>query len=359
MDEVVEGRRFEDAPMFCVDAFADGPFRGNPAAVCLLAEERDPEWMQSLAAEMNLSETAFVRVPPARATARAGPGTGARAGAGVDRGAGEVAGAGAGAGPGSGARAGDGEGRGGNERSAAGGATSPVRGSVSDSGASASAASEPAPAEEAPIGLRWFTPKVEVALCGHATLASAHVLWESGRLGAGEPAWFSTRSGLLAARRREDGWIELDFPSRDPVPAEPPEGLIEALGVQPAGVHRSGEGDYLVELFDAEAVRAVEPDFALLGSLEARGVIVTARADEDGHDVVSRFFAPAVGVPEDPVTGSAHCTLGPYWARRLGRERLRAYQASARGGVVEVTVRGDRVGLAGRAVTVWEGRLRV
>jgi len=345
MAEEVKGRRFEDAPIFCVDAFADGPFRGNPAAVCLLAEERDPGWMQSLATEMNLSETAFVRVPGAGA----GSGAGARAGAG----------AGAGAVPGAGARAGEGEGSCGNERSAAGGATSPGRGAASASGASTWAAAEPAPAAANPIGLRWFTPKVEVALCGHATLASAHVLWESGRLGDGEPARFSTRSGLLAARRRDDGWIELDFPARDPVPAEPPEGLIEALGVQPAGVHRSGEGDYLVELFDAEAVRAVEPDFALLGSIEARGVIVTARADEAGHDVVSRFFAPAVGVPEDPVTGSAHCALGPYWARRLGRERLRAYQASARGGLVEVTVRGDRVGLAGRAVTIWEGRLRV
>jgi PhzF family phenazine biosynthesis protein len=260
---------------FQIDAFAEGPFRGNPAAVCLLEAPRDAAFMQSMAAEMNLSETAYVW-----------------------------------------ASAGD------RER----------------------------------FHIRWFTPQVEVSLCGHATLASAHALWLTGRVD-GDLVRFDSASGELRASR--DGeLIELDFPRREAVRATPPADLIEALGAMPSFVGRSGERDYLVELDAEAAVRELQPDLALLGRVDARGVIVTARGS-GGYDFVSRFFAPASGVPEDPVTGSAHCTLGPFWAARLRKDDLLAYQASARGGVVRVRVRGDRVLLGGRAVVIVAGRLAV
>jgi PhzF family phenazine biosynthesis protein len=204
--------------------------------------------------------------------------------------------------------------------------------------------------------LRWFTPAAEVDLCGHATLASAHVLWEEELAGAAEPLRFETRSGALGARRTGDR-IELDFPATPATEALAPPGLLPALGVlQPAAVARS-RFDYLVELKDAAAVRELAPDFGALRRVEARGVIVTARGDAPGFDFVSRFFAPAVGVDEDPVTGSAHCCLAPWWAARLGREKLTGYQASARGGTVEVELAGERVLLRGHAVTVLRGEI--
>ena len=256
--------------LFQVDAFTDRPFAGNPAAVCLLDEPRDERWMQDVAREMNLSETAFL------------------------------------------SPTGDG------------------------------------------YGLRWFTPAVEVALCGHATLASAHVLWETGTLDPAATARFHTQSGLLTAEQRGE-WIELDFPTRPVEEAPPPAGLLEVFA-EPLFVGRS-RYDYLLELASEEAVRKSAPDPRILAALGVRGVIITARASQGSFDFVSRFFAPGSGVDEDPVTGSAHCSLGPFWAPRLGKEELLAYQASARGGVVKVRLVGDRVKLGGQAVTVLRGRL--
>jgi PhzF family phenazine biosynthesis protein len=203
--------------------------------------------------------------------------------------------------------------------------------------------------------LRWFTPAVEVDLCGHATLASAHVLWEDGHLPAGRQARFHTRSGLLLADRR-GGWIELDFPAKTATPAEAPPDLLPALGVQARFVARN-QFDYLVEVESEETLRAMTPDFTALRKVPVRGVIVTARPSSAEFDFVSRFFAPGVGVDEDPVTGSAHCALGPYWAERLGKSEFTACQASARGGVVRVRLSGDRVILGGQAVTVMRGEL--
>jgi PhzF family phenazine biosynthesis protein len=256
-----------------VDAFTDRPFSGNPAAVVVLDEPGDAAWMQNVALEMNLSETAFL----------------------VRR---------------------------------------------TDGG----------------FDLRWFTPAVEVDLCGHATLASAHVLWEEGHLARELTARFHTRSGLLTAQRREDGSIVLDFPSTPASEAEPPAGLLEALGMRSAYVAKNAF-DYLVQAESEAAVRGLTPDFAALGRVEARGIVVTARATSPGFDFVSRFFAPAAGINEDPVTGSAHTTLGPYWAARLGKTAFTAYQASPRGGVVQVELALDRVLLGGRAVTVLRGEL--
>jgi PhzF family phenazine biosynthesis protein len=259
-------------PIYTVDAFTDRPFAGNPAAVCLLDRERDARWMQALAGEMNLSETAFLL-----------------------------------------------------------------------------------PAGEA-WSLRWFTPRAEVALCGHATLASAHVLWESGRLAADAPAFFDTLSGRLTARRAQD-WIELDFPERRESAHDDLPELWSALGVQPVYFGKNAY-DYCVEVATAREVRELAPDFAALGKLPVRGVIVTAAADPGSdHDFVSRFFAPGVGVPEDPVTGSAHCCLAPYWGEKLGKGEMVGFQASPRGGTVRVRRQGDRVILAGRAVTILAGSL--
>src|SRR5438128_5994902 len=221
-----------------VDAFTDTPFRGNPAAVCVLPAPRDARWMQDVAREMNLSETAFLH------------------------------------------------------------------------------------READEWSLRWFTPTVEVPLCGHATLASAHVLWEEGHGPRDRPARFQTKSGLLTADRRGD-WIELDFPAKSEEPAPAPAGLAQALGAAPTYVGRN-QLDYLVELDSETTVRALTPDHAALAKLPVRGVIVTSRASGD-HDFVSRFFAPGSGIPEDPVTGSSHCALGPFWSARLGKSELLAY----------------------------------
>jgi PhzF family phenazine biosynthesis protein len=205
------------------------------------------------------------------------------------------------------------------------------------------------------LDLRWFTPAVEVELCGHATLAAAHVLWTEGGRPAGRPARFATRSGVLVASRRGEA-IELDFPAK-PLRDEPaPQGLADALGVEPLFSGMS-HYDALVAVDSEDTVRRIAPDISRLRSLPVRGIIVTARSSDPRFDFVSRFFAPAVGIDEDPVTGSAHCVLGPFWSDRLGRNELVGYQASARGGVVGVRVAGDRVILIGRAVTVLRGEV--
>jgi PhzF family phenazine biosynthesis protein len=207
------------------------------------------------------------------------------------------------------------------------------------------------------FSLRWFTPSVEVALCGHATLASAHVLWQDGHLPQGQIARFHTASGLLTAVQNGTG-IEMDFPATPNEPTDPPPGMIEALGLQPVYVGRN-KFDYLVEADSEATLRALKPDHSVLRKVGARGIIVTARASEKSpeYDFVSRFFAPGSGIDEDPVTGSAHCALGPYWARKLGKTTLRAFQASARGGEVGVRLEGDRAILSGHAVTVMHGEL--
>jgi PhzF family phenazine biosynthesis protein len=203
--------------------------------------------------------------------------------------------------------------------------------------------------------LRWLTPSVEVDLCGHATIASSLVLWEDGHLPQGKQARFHTRSGLLLADRRGE-WIELDFPAKCATPVEAPPGMVAALGVNALNVARN-QFDYLVELASEEEVRAAAPDFTSLKKVGARGVIVTARASTAGFDFISRFFAPGSGIDEDPVTGSSHTALGPYWAERLAKSEFTAFQASARGGTVRVRVNGDRVILGGQAVTVMRAEL--
>jgi PhzF family phenazine biosynthesis protein len=259
-------------PLFHVDAFTEGPFAGNPAAVCILPAWAEAGWLQAVAREMNLSETAFL---------------------------------------------------------------------VKQLGH---------------FDLRWFTPAAEVDLCGHATLASAHVLWQQGQA-AGDEVRFSTRSGILKAVRH-GGDIELDFPLSPEEPATAPPGLVEALGVAPEYVGKS-RFDYLVQVASEAELRGMTPDFRRLATLPVRGVIVTSRPVDPRFDFVSRFFAPAAGVDEDPVTGSAHCCLGDFWRKRLGKTEFVAFQASARGGVVKVRVTKDRAFLAGTAVTVARGELLV
>jgi PhzF family phenazine biosynthesis protein len=259
-----------------VDAFTSEPFGGNPAAVCILPEARDAAWMQHVAREMNLSETAFL-----------------------------------------------------------------VR--------------RPANGDEGGFDLRWFTPAVEVDLCGHATLASAHVLWEGGHLPPEETARFFTKSGVLTAEKQDD-WIELNFPATVDRQAEAPAGLADALGVEPRYIGKS-RFDYLVEIDGEHLVRDLAPDLSALRRLPVRGVVVTSRAETPGCDFVSRFFAPGAGVDEDPVTGSAHCCLTPYWSRVLGKTEFVARQLSARGGLLRLRLDGDRVRLGGQAVTVLRGEL--
>jgi PhzF family phenazine biosynthesis protein len=201
--------------------------------------------------------------------------------------------------------------------------------------------------------LRWLTPRVEVDLCGHATLASAHVLWQQGLVGPDDKIRFATKSGVLKAVRR-DGEIELDFPTKPEAPAEPPANLLAALGVSAKYVGKN-RFDYLIEVESEAVLRGMTPDFKLLASVACRGVIVTCRSSDPGFDFVSRFFAPAAGIDEDPVTGSSHCCLGEFWKRRLGKDELVAFQASARGGKVRVRVHNDRTLLGGKAVTVAKG----
>ena len=205
------------------------------------------------------------------------------------------------------------------------------------------------------FSVRWFSPKAELTLCGHGTLAAAHVLWEEAEAGPDEAIRFETRAGLLIAGR--DGeWIDLDFPAEPPKETIPPADLIRALRVEPhyVGANRL---DHLVLVDAEETVRALRPDLALLASVPTRGVIVTAPSASSDYAFVSRYFAPAVGIDEDQATGSAHCCLGPFWGRRLGLAEMLAYQASPRGGVVRVRLDGERVHLGGRAVTVLRGEL--
>lgn len=265
--------------MFGVDAFTDHAFAGNPAVVCLLATEGDPHWMQQVAAEFGVSETAFV---------------------------------------------------------------------VTQQGG---------------FGLRWFTPRQEVELCGHATLAAAYVLWYStGQVTGYDTIRFFTASGILQASRvrapNGQELIELDFPSEAPVPAFLEPRFLHALGLTRARYIGRNRFDYIVEIDHEQQLRDLGPDFGALRQLDGRGVIVTAASDtREEYDFVSRFFAPGAGVDEDPVTGSAHCCLGPYWQQQLGGDELLGYQASARGGLVAVRVHGDRVLLRGNATQVWRGEL--
>lgn len=260
-------------PFFQVDAFTQQPFHGNPAAVVLLEQAMPDVWMQSVALEMNLSETAFL-LPEA-----------------------------------------DG------------------------------------------WRLRWFTPAVEVRLCGHATLASAHTLFSNGILAPTAQAHFYTLSGLLTAEQRPGGWIELNFPTQNVQPGPVPVGLLEALNA-PKPIYVGSNGvDLLVEFENEAVVRTLQPNFTALNAVEARGIIVTSRSIAPEYDFISRFFAPRVGVNEDPVTGSAHTCLTPYWSARLGKTILQAYQASARGGVLQVELVGERVLLRGQAVRVVQGQL--
>ena len=209
--------------------------------------------------------------------------------------------------------------------------------------------------EQDGFNLRWFTPTVEVALCGHATLASAHVLWEDGHIAPGHEARFQTKSGLLTAKRRGE-WIEMNFPAVVENASPAPDGLADALGTE-LGYVGKNKFDYIVELKSAEAVRKLQPNFSTLKTLGVRGVIVTSRSDNSEYDFISRFFAPGSGIDEDPVTGSAHACLGPFWGGRLRKSEFTAYQASPRGGIVRVRLNDGRVILGGKAVTVLRGEL--
>jgi PhzF family phenazine biosynthesis protein len=267
----IDSEKKMEQEFFQIDAFTDKPFAGNPAAVCILSNARSDEWMQKVAREMGLSETAFLL--------------------------------------------------------------------EQDDG----------------FNLRWFTPAVEVDLCGHATLASAHILWETGILTPRHEARFHTKSGLLTANRGGE-WIELNFPSEPEAPASVPDNLAQALGVPLLYVGRN-RFDYLIECESADIIRGMTPDLTLLNTISSRGFMVTSLSDDERYDFISRFFAPGAGINEDPVTGSAHCCLGPYWAQRLGKKEMTAFQASPRGGVLKIRVEDDRVFISGRAVTVMQGKI--
>lgn len=256
-----------------VDAFTDRPFHGNPAAVCVLSSPQDEQWMQSVAQEMNLSETAFLLK------------------------------------------------------------------------------------QGQSYSLRWFTPETEVPLCGHATLASAHVLWTEGFASTGQEIQFTTKSGILTANYQHD-WIELNFPANFSQDIPPITKLGDALGVPLKTVLYNSLG-YLVEVATVEQLEQLKPNFTLLQQLPISNVVVTSQAKPDSpYDFVSRFFAPGLGIEEDPVTGAAHCCLAPYWRDRLQQDSFLAYQASARGGVLKINYDGgDRVLLQGQAITVMRGEL--
>jgi PhzF family phenazine biosynthesis protein len=265
--------------IFVVDAFSSGRYRGNPAGVVPLepGDAPDADWMQTTAAEMRHSETAYLE-----------------------------------------------------------------------------------PRADGSYGLRWFTPEVEVDLCGHATLASAHVLYETGRLAPDAGAAFHTRGGVLNAAREPNGEVRLDFPAAPPEPCDAPAGVLDALGITKAEVLGTDGQFFMLVVPDAATVRDLDPDFRALADLSGvRGVYVTAPGDDAEHDIVSRCFAPKVGIDEDPVTGSMHCVLAPYWCERLAKNELYAHQASHRGGELRVLLAGDRVRLIGRAVTTLRGELLV
>lgn len=215
----------------------------------------------------------------------------------------------------------------------------------------------PAEKYEDGYSLRWFTPTVEVDLCGHATLASAHILWQEGFLPRDQEARFQTRSGLLTARFCEGGWIALNFPVKKVEPAPAPDGLLEGLKIASARYIGLNKMDYLVELDNEDQVRSLQPDHSALRKVQVRGVMVTARASSSEFDFVSRFFAPGSGIDEDPVTGSSHTALTPYWSAKLGKKEMTACQASARGGVLKVVDLGERVELRGQAVTIFKAEL--
>ena len=267
-------------PIFQVDAFASGPFTGNPAAVCVLDGPRESEWMQQVAMEMNLSETSFL---------------------------------------------------------------------------------VPRDAHHREFDLRWFTPAIEVPLCGHATLASSHILWETARLRTDEAARFHTLSGWLTAKKSGDQ-IEMDFPAILHEKVALPDRLAEALGLEPNDIicnRGLGKEDsnFLLELDSEETVRNLKPNFELLRRTVNAGIIVTSRGSSSKYDFISRYFACYAGIDEDPVTGSAHCMLAPYWSAKLGKVEMLAFQASARGGEVGVRFNGERVVLIGQALTVLQGSL--
>ena len=257
--------------IFQVDAFTGDPFKGNPAAVCILKKPANEKWMQDFAREMNLSETAFLV----------------------------------------------------------------ANGNTFD--------------------LRWFTPTTEVDLCGHATLASAHALWQAGVLPTDQTARFNTKSGRLTASLCGE-WIELNFPVNTVAPIQQPKGLTEALAVDADFIGSDGT-DYLVEVSCEKIITDLKPDLKALKTFPVRCIVVTSLSDSKEYDFVSRVFAPGAGIDEDPVTGSAHCSLGPFWATRLNKQEMLAYQASSRGGFVRVTLKGDRVLLGGQAVTIFQGTL--
>ena len=260
-------------PIYIVDAFTDKAFKGNPAAVCLPKEDVDSSWMQNVAAEMNLSETAFLRKS--------------------------------------------------------------IKG----------------------FNIRWFTPEVEVDICGHATLASAHVLWESSFLEKGEKAIFNSKSGILTAEKKNKE-IELNFPSMPIKDISGTEKLQEVLGTNVI-YEGKAKGYYIFEVESEKMVKNLKPNFSALEKITDCGVIVTSNSTSDEFDFVSRFFAPAYGINEDPVTGSAHCVLGPHWREKLNKKSMRAFQASERGGVLRIRVEDERVYIAGKAVTVLKGELVV
>lgn len=257
--------------IYQVDAFTEQPYKGNPAAVCLLSDPKSDEWMKDVAAEMSLPETAFILE------------------------------------------------------------------------------------ETSGFNLRWFTPTSEVDLCGHATLASSHILWEIDKVNKDNKIEFNTKSGILTARKKGK-WIELDFPKEIEKRVEPPKKLIEALNIDPVYVGKN-RLDYLIEVKSEKIVKQIEPDYKLLKQVDTRGVIVTSRSGSNKYDFISRFFAPAIGIDEDPVTGSAHCCLGPYWQNKLNKKSFIAYQASKRGGTIKIKVGENRVFLNGKALTVLTGEL--
>jgi PhzF family phenazine biosynthesis protein len=259
-------------PLFHVDSFTDELYKGNPAGVCLLTEKRPDEWMQAVAAEMNLSETAFVLKA------------------------------------------------------------------------------------ENDYDLRWFTPKVEMDLCGHATLASAHILWETDTVPEQKEIRFQTRSGLLTVSKQKD-WIEMNFPARSIKMAAENEGLIDAVGAIPEEIYQSGDNLLLV-YENEQTIQTLKPNFAALKEYDFHGIIVTSPALSPQFDFISRFFAPRLGINEDPVTGSSHCTLAPFWREKLHKDSMIAFQASARGGILKVRVSGERVYISGKAVTVFGTVLR-
>jgi len=260
------------AELYQVDSFTAEPFKGNPAGVCILYQPASESWMQNLAMEMNLAETAFIYP------------------------------------------------------------------------------------ESDGFRLRWFTPVTEVKLCGHATLATAHVLFETGKLKPNDTARFFTKSGILTVKKNND-FLEMNFPATPASQCPEPENLDRALGNVNLLFSGKNDFDYLVELDSESVIKSLKPDFDLLKKVTARGIIVTSRSQNAEFDFVSRFFAPCLGINEDPVTGSAHCTLGPYWAKKLSKSKFTAYQASRRGGIVQVELKGDRVLLRGHAVTIFSASL--